>query len=314
MLFRLHVVSAVSPVSSFSQLSFKRLHSQSLATLLRVARTYVSTVTATQAVHNVYLYAECHTVKLFTNSFQCCEVCTSLFVSIQYEWTDSSVRTNVCTLVTLDTSFRIPFWNECSYTTFFVFSCTLIPSTVFDTLECRYWQQVTVLSVDRTNYFVDECWIVVCSSCFNFQVSPCWIYSQLFVFTTTVYSSIVLVDYVFTLLTVRLHDEFLHLFYSQINRNYTCDTEECRLQDSVGTVTQTNFLSNLSCIDIVNSDVVFCEIFLNLVWQVLSQFFTFPDSIQQESTVLTQTTSYIVHVQISLYVASYEVRSVYQVS
>ena len=38
------------------------------------------------------------------------------------------------------------------------------------------------------------------------------------------------------------------------------------------------------------------------------------DSVQQERTVLTQTTGYIVHVQISLYVASYEVRSIYQVS
>jgi hypothetical protein len=32
-----------------------------------------------------------------------------------------------------------------------------MPCTVFDTLECRYWQQVTILSVDRTNNFVDEC-------------------------------------------------------------------------------------------------------------------------------------------------------------
>ena len=136
----------------------------------------------------------------------------------------------------------------------------------------------------------------------------------MFVFTTTVNSSVVLVNYIFTLLTVRLNDEFLHLFYSQVNRNYTCDTEECRLQDSVGTVTQTNFLSNLSCVDIVNSDIVFCEIFLNLVRQVLSQFFAFPNSVQQECTVLTQTASYIVHVQISLYVASYKVRSSYQVS
>ena len=224
------------------------------------------------------------------------------------------MRTNVCTLVTLDTSFRIPFRNECSYTTFFVFSCTLMPCTVFDTLECRYWQQVTILSVDRTNNFVDECRIVVCSSSFNFQVSPCRVNSQLFVFTTTVNGSVVLVNHVFTLLAVRLHDEFLHLFYSQVNWNYASDTEECRLQDSVSTVTQTNFLSNLSCIDIVNSDVVFCEVFLHFVRQVLSQFFAFPDSVQQECTVLTQTTSYIIHVQVSLYVASYEVRSSYQVS
>ena len=189
-----------------------------------------------------------------------------------------------------------------------------MPCTVFDTLECRYRQQVTILSIDRTNNFVDECRIIVGSSSFNFQVSPSRIYSQLLVFTTTINGSVVLVDYIFTLLTVRLHDELLHLFNSQVYRNNACDTEECRLKDSIGTVTQTNFLCNLCSVDIVNSNIVFCEIFLNLVRQVLSQFFTFPDSIQQESTVLAQTTSYIVHVQVSLNVASNEVRSSYQIS
>ena len=35
------------------------------------------------------------------------------------ERTDGSMRTNICTLVTLDTVFSIPFRYECSYTTFF---------------------------------------------------------------------------------------------------------------------------------------------------------------------------------------------------
>ena len=314
MLFSLHVVNTISPVLSFSQLTFKVFHCQCLATLLRITRTDVSTVTATQTVENVNLNTECHTVEYFTYGFQLFELSTLLFFSIEYERTDRSVRTNICTLITLYTVFRIPFWNECSYTTFFIFSSTLIPSTVFDTLECRYWQQVTVLCIDRTNYFVDECRIVV----FNFsvirQVSPSRINSQSLVFTTAVNGSIVLVNNVFTLLAVRLNDEFLHLFNSLFNRNNACDTEECRLKDSVGTVTQTNFQCNLSCVDIVYGNIVLCEIFLHLVRQILSQFFTFPDSVQQERTVLTQTASYIVHVQVSLNVTSNEVRSVNQIS
>ena len=189
------------------------------------------------------------------------------------------MRTNVCTLVTLDTVFRIPFRNECRYTTFFVFSSTLIPSTVFDTLECRYRQQVTVLCIDRTNYFVDECRIVVFSFCVIRKVSPSRINSQSLVFTTTVNGSIVLVNNVFTLLAVRLNDEFLHLLNSLFYRNNACDTEECRLKDCVGTVTQTNFQCNLCCVDIVYRNVVLCEIFLNLVRQVLSQFFAFPNCV-----------------------------------
>ena len=170
------------------------------------------------------------------------------------------------------------------------------------------------MCIDRTNYFVDECRIVVFSFCVIRKVSPSRINSQSLVFTTTVNGSIVLVNNVFTLLAVRLNDEFLHLLNSLFYRNNACDTEECRLKDCVGTVTQTNFQCNLCCVDIVYRNVVLCKIFLNLVRQVLSQFFTFPDCVQQERTVLTQTTSYIVHVQVSLNVTSNEVRSVYQIS
>ena len=172
MLFSLHVFSTVSPVVSFSQLAFEVFHCQCFATLLRITRTDVSTVTATQTVENVNLDTECHTVEYFTYCFQLFELSTLLLFSIEYERTDRSVRTNVCTLVTLDTVFWIPFRNECGYTTFFVFRSTLIPSTVFDTLECRYRQQVTILCIDRTNYFVDECRIVVFSFCIIRQVSP----------------------------------------------------------------------------------------------------------------------------------------------
>ena len=227
MLFALHVLSAVFPIGCLRQLAFQMFHCKSLASLLRIARTNIGTVTTTQTVKHVNLDAECHSVKLFTYSFQCLEVCTLLFFSVKYERTDGSMRTNICTLVTLDTVFSIPFRYECSYTTFFVLSSTLFPSTVFDAFECRYRQQVTILSVDRTNYFVDECRVIVSSRSFNFQISPSRINSQLFVFTTTVYGSIVLVHHVFTLLAIRLNDEFLHLFYSQVNRNNACDTEEC---------------------------------------------------------------------------------------
>ena len=227
MLFCCHLFSTEIPVRSFIQLSFQSSHLKRFTTLLRITRTNIGTVTTTQTVKHVNLNTECHSVKLFTYSFQCFEVCTLLFFSVKYERTDGSMRTNICTLVTLDTVFSIPFRYECSYTTFFVLSSTLFPSTVFDAFECRYRQQVTILSVDRTNYFVDECRVIVSSRSFNFQISPSRINSQLFVFTTTVYGSIVLVHHVFTLLAIRLNDEFLHLFYSQVNRNNACDTEEC---------------------------------------------------------------------------------------
>ena len=177
--------------------------------------------------------------------------------------------------------------------------------------EVRNLQEVTCLAVDRTNELLNECWSVILLSLIVSEVSPSWIYCQLLVLTTTVYSAEVLVNNVLTLLRVRLNDECLHLLYSEIQRNNLCDTEECRLEDGVGTVTETNLLSNLSCVDIVNSDVVLSEVTLYLVRDEVNQLLAVEDSVQQEETVLTQTTCYIVHVEVSLYVTSYEVRSIY---
>ena len=136
----------------------------------------------------------------------------------------------------------------------------------------------------------------------------------MFVFTTTVNGCIVLVNDIFTLLTIRLHDEFLHLFYRLFYRDNVCDTEECRLKDCIGTVAQANFLCNLSSVDIIYRDVILCKVFLHSVRQVLSQFFTFPDCIQQERTVFAQTACHIIHMQVSLNVACHKVRSIYQIS
>jgi hypothetical protein len=123
----------------------------------------------------------------------------------------------------------------------------------------------------------------------------------------------VLVNNVLTLLRVRLNDECLHLLYCEIQRNNLCDAEECRLEDGVGTVAETNLLSNLCCVDIVNSDVVLSEDALHLVRDEVNEFLTVEDSVQQEVTVLAQTACNIVHIQVSLYVASHEVRSIYLV-
>ena len=314
MLFALYVFYAVSPVGSFAHLAFQVNHRQSLATLLRVARTYVNAVAATQTVEYVYLHAEGHAVEYLSYGLQLSEVGTLLLLGVENKRTDGSVRTNVSTLVTLDTVLGIPSRNEGSYATFLILGSTLFPSTVFDTLEGRYRQQVAVLSVDGTNHFVDESGVVVGHLFVVGQVGPCGINGELLVFATAVNGSIVLVHYVFTLLTIRLHDELLHLLYSQVNGDNARDAEEGRLQDGVGAVAQTDFLCNLSSIDVVNGDVVLCEIFLHLVRQVLCQFFAFPDGVEQERTVLAQTAGYIVHVQVSLYVASYEVRCIYQVS
>ena len=314
MLFALHVVHAIFPVGSFGHLTFEVNHLQGFATLLRVARTYVHAVAATQAVQYVYLHAECHAVECLAHSLQHREVGPLLLLCIEYERTDGSVRTNIGTLVTLDTVLGIPYGNKGGHTTLLVLGGAGHPCTVLNTLEGRYGQQVAVLGVDGTNYFVDESRVVVLGLGIIGQVGPCGVYGQLLVFTAAVNGSIVLVHHVFALLAIGLHDELLHLLDGQVNGDNLGDAEEGRLKDGIGAVAQANLLCNLCGVDVVNGDVVLCEVAFYSVRQVLGQFLAIPNGVQQERTVLAQAASHVVHVQVSLNVASHEVRRVHQVS
>ena len=314
-MLRCYVVHAVIPLVLFCHYSFERLHRQCLFALH--TRTYIHTVAATEAVECVYYLNELHTGELLADSVQCfafCKWCACQFVGSHQERTNSCVRTYISTLVTLNTSSCIPFGNKCRNATTFVLSCALWHDTIFKTYKCRYRKKVTILCIDRTCYVVYIFRSIVGCLWFYFQVRPCGIYSECLIFTTTIYCCIVLVNHIFTLLAVRLNDELLHLFDSQFFRNYACDTEECRLKDSVSAVAKTYFLSYLGSVDIIYCDIVVGEIFLHLVWQVLSQFFAFPDSVKQEAATLLQTSCHIIHIKICLNVACYEVRSIYQVS
>ena len=55
------------------------------------------------------------------------------------------------------------------------------------------------------------------------------------------------------------------------------------------------------------------EILLHLVGEVLGKFLTFPDGIEQECTAVAQAAGHIVHVEVSLHMASHEVRSGHQI-
>ena len=136
-----------------------------------------------------------------------------MFVCIQYEWTDCSVRTNISTLITLDTVFHVPYRNECSYTTFFVECSTIVPSSVLATNECRYRNIISFLSINRTNNLFDEIRSIIICRFTYCDVCPFCRYFYFFNFDTSVNCRIVLIDYIFTFTSIRLNDEFLHLFY-----------------------------------------------------------------------------------------------------
>ncbi len=188
-----------------------------------------------------------------------------------------------------------------------------MPCAVGVLLEGAYMEQVAVLCVDGANNLVDESGIVVFCLGVIGKLCPCGIYSKSMVFAATVNSLIVLVYHILALLAVALHDEFLHLLDSEVNGDNFGNAEECALKDGVGAVAKADFLSDLGSVDIVNGDVVLCEIALDVVGEVLYEFFAVPDGVEKESTVVAQTAGNIIHTQVSLYVASHEVRSVYEV-
>ena len=245
-----------------------------------------------------------------------CSSCEALqLLVVENEWTDSSVRTDVSTLVTLDTVVLVPNRNEGLNTALLVSGCTNLPRTVDCAVlnKIRNLQQVASLSVDRTNQLLNECGCVVGLNLIIRQVSPLRLNGQLYILATTIDSGIVLINNVLTLSTVRLQGSSLHLLNSELYGDHLGDAEEGRLKDGVGTVAQTNLLCNLGSVDSIDSDVVLSEVALYLVRHELLQLGIVEDGVQQECTVLLQTTGHIIHVQVSLHVASHEVRCGHQI-
>jgi hypothetical protein len=96
------------------------------------------------------------------------------------------VRTDVSTLVTLDTVVLVPSGNEGLHTALLISSGTNHPRTVNSVVlhEVRNLQQVTGLSVHRTNEVLHECGSVVSLLSIVSQVSPLRLNCQLYILTT----------------------------------------------------------------------------------------------------------------------------------
>ena len=296
---------------------FVALHGNHLESLLALlARTNVGAVAASQAVHHVNNLYEGHALEALADGFELVALLEGRSGSlglVHNEGTDGSVRADERALVTLDTVFGLPDGNEGTHTALLIGSGTGIPSTILATLECAHGQQVTVLGVDGTYHVVYKCGSVVGSGTLNGQVAPSGINGQLGVLVTTVNGLVVLVHHVLTLAAIGLHDELLHLLDGQVNGDNLGDAEEGTLQDGVGAVAQTNLLSDLGGVDVVNLDVVVGEVLLHVVGQVLGQLVAVPNGVQQEGTTLLQTAGHVIHVQISLNVASHEVGRGHQI-
>ena len=153
------------------------------------------------------------------------------------------MRTNVSTLITLNTVIHLPFRNTDSNSAFFKFRSTCRESSVFTSRKCTNRKIITFLSIHHVNHVTDKFRTVfVMSARLVFQVFPFsrnGNFHHVFSQTTCINSSIVHFHNGFTFLSVWLIDSFFHFANSQIVRNHVCDFKESRLHDRIGTVAQT---------------------------------------------------------------------------
>ena len=203
---------AVFPVLSLIHLAFERHHNESLL----LSGTYVGAVAATGAVHSANLHAEMHTCHLLgslhNHGLHACGSVLLLVVG-HNNGTDSSVGANEGALVTLDTVLCVPCGDLNGNTAFLVLGSTSGEGTVFPAEECGYGEVVTTLSNHGAHNLGDELRIGIemrnCEIGGAGEVCPFCGDVDLNDLAATVNSLVVLVNYVFTLAAVGLHDEFL---------------------------------------------------------------------------------------------------------
>ena len=283
----------------------------------RVTRTNIHTVAAAKAIHNAYLHTEMHTLhgsRCF--HLACLAVEAFHLLLIHNERSDASVRTYISTPITLYTVICFPNGHKSTYATFLELTGTGLPNAVFNTHKGGNRQQVAVLRVDGTYQVLNEIGVARLYSqrgIGNGEIAPCGVNIQFLILTAAVNGCIVLLHHIFTLLAVGLVDEVFHLFHRFLYRDNACDAEESRLQNGVGTVTESNLLRNLRCVDVIDVDMVIRKVFLDSVRQIATQLFAIPNGIEQESAIVLQSACDIIHVEVCLYVASHEVRRCHQI-
>ena len=188
---------------------------------------------------------------------------------------------NVGAFVALDTVLQIPSGHERGDAALLVGSGALVPGTVFESLESADGEVVSDLCIDDAHEIFDESGCSVVDGLVIFERSPCGIDGELVILASAIDGSVVFLHHVLTFLAVSLFDEVLHLLHGLVNGDHAGDAEEGALQNGVGAVAQSNLLADLRSVDIINLDVVLCEVSLNFVRDEINQFVAVEDGIQQ---------------------------------
>ena len=103
------------------------------------------------------------------------------------------------------------------------------------------------------------------------------------------------------------------MFNCGFQRNNVSQFEESRLHNHIDAAAQTNFLSNLNCINDVEFNIVLCDVAFQLTGEVCVQFICSPGAVEEEGAALFEACGYIVVINIGLVVYCNEVCCVNQV-
>lgn len=84
--------------------------------------------------------------------------------------------------------------------------------------------------------------------------------------------------------------------------------------DNTDMYAQTDFLSDVRCIDNVKIDIIFCNIFFHFAWKIFSQFVFCPCGIQKECSAFFYVTDHIILIDITLHRTGNEISLIDQIS
>ena len=151
---------------------------------------------------------------------------------------------------------------------------------------------------------------VVCGN--HFEIGPCGGNFDLYeAVHAHVDCFVVLFDDVHTLLEVGLLNGILHVAEGFFHGDDVHQLEECRLQDGVGSVAQTDLRSQVDRVDDVELGVLLSQALLQVCGKSVFQFLGLPLAIQQEHAAVLQVLGQVVLVDVSLVVNGDQVRIAY---
>ena len=266
-------------------------------------RTFAYADAASHTIHRRYCHCESVFFQTFTDHLSCLQACWSVsnFFLAQSEWTDGCMWADIRTTVTLDTFCFIPYWNHNSNTAFFVSSSALFKGTISMINESRYWQAVTV---HLSNWFhdslnhVDQFLVVAWQNFFYllvFCICPVsWNVDLDIVVETSVDSIMVHLNDSFTLLREAAGSCIFHVVDCIFFWKNASQSEECGLEDCVGTFAQTDFDCFVDSVDGVQLDVVLSDVTFCFSWHMLVELFWSPLAVDEEYAAWFNVTNHLV--------------------